>query len=74
MASINDSTDQKKKADPRYSAGARVERASILAHVRREQRAFAVDDRFSSVLANLEDWILKRRARYEKKAGGLGRK
>jgi hypothetical protein len=66
-------------ADPKRSQGARIERAAILSHVRRKKRkwqgkALTTPNDAARVLGEVEDWILKRRQRYEPKPGGLGRR
>lgn len=58
-------------ADPRFSAGARLERKAILAHVRRLIRM--PQDLVVTDLVMLESWLLKRQARYNQKPGGLGK-
>ena len=61
-------------ADPRFSAGARLERKAILAHVRRVLKSFTVAGDADDVLLKLESWVLKRQARYDKQPGGLGKR
>ena len=57
--------------DRKYrNAGARAERACWIAHLRRMDREPSAV--FS--LREIIDWGLKRKDRYEKRAGGIGRK
>lgn len=68
------------KADPKYSAGARTERASFRKYLRTRLKAVAPGG-VVNVAIPLEareveralDWVLKRQERYDKKKGGLGR-
>ena len=53
-------------ADPKRSEGARLERRAIREHVRR-----ALNHGWS--VARVLEFIAKRQARYDKKAGGLGK-
>ncbi len=57
-------------ADPKTSKGARDERRTTLAHVRRLIRKEPSGLLVGEVLVQ---WILKRQARYDKKPGGLGK-
>lgn len=54
-------------ADPKSSEGARLERRSIREYLRR-----AIKSRKS--LADALAFVMTRQSRYDKKAGGLGRK
>lgn len=56
-------------ADPKTSAGARVERKAFREYVRRLIAASGPQIDGEKVVA----WILKRQQRYDGKAGGLGR-
>lgn len=59
-------------ADPRFSAGARLERKAILAHVRRVLKRIPPGVTCDlSDFAQLESWLLKRQVRYSKRKGGL---
>lgn len=63
-------------ADPLVSKGARLERAAVLAYLRRKVRhTNAVADGHSGarVLSECVEWMLKRVHRYGSKKGGLGK-
>ncbi len=60
-------------ADPKTSAGARTERAAFRAYLRRQLNALGEGAEASSLGPVLE-WVLGRQKRYDKKAGGLGKK
>lgn len=55
-------------ADPKFSAGARLERAAFRAFIRR-----AMKRRGTPAPQVYLDWVLQRQRRYEKKPGGLGK-
>jgi hypothetical protein len=57
-------------ADPKKSAGARLERRAIRDKLRREMRA----TKPRSALADLLAWVLKRQQRYDGRKGGLGKR
>lgn len=60
------------KADPKVSHGARVERAAFRAYLRRMmKRASPVEE---GMLDTCVLWVLDRQKRYDKAAGGLGKK
>lgn len=72
-------------AEALKSAGARLERKQILAHLRRARRLYEAiqplggveSARREAVLTELDSqiaWVLSRRKRYEKRKGGLGRR
>jgi hypothetical protein len=54
--------------DPKVSAGARLERAAFRAYLRR-----LLKHQDSPSLQSALAWVLKRQARYDRKAGGLGK-
>lgn len=57
-------------ADPKVSAGARLERAAFRSYLRRAiSRATIGADSGAAIL----EWVLARQKRYDKKTGGLGR-
>lgn len=56
------------KADPKYSAGARAERAAF----RRYLRRFDPTDR--RTVGDILAWVLARQQRYDRTAGGLGKR
>jgi hypothetical protein len=58
------------KADPKFSAGARLERRSMRTYLRRQLRATPSLTGLQAVL----DWVFKRSARYDKASGGLGKR
>lgn len=60
-------------ADQKYSAGARAERATMRAYLRRQVSIHGTNDPAGQVLHAALEWVLKRQARYDKKPGGLGR-
>jgi hypothetical protein len=57
-------------ADPKTSAGARAERKAFRTYIRR--RMLYNSDDFS--LQDILDWVLTRQKRYDKHAGGLGKR
>ena len=59
-----------KMSDPKFSGGARFERAAIRAFVRRLLKRQPGQPHLETVLV----WILGRQDRYDKSSGGLGRK
>lgn len=64
------------KPDPKYSAGARTERAAMRNYLRRKLRhTSAVADGTSAarVLSEALQWVLTRQARYDRKPRGLGK-
>lgn len=64
------------KPDPKYSAGARTERAAMRNYLRRKvKKTSAVADGTSGarVLSEALDWVLKRQQRYDKRPKGLGK-
>lgn len=61
------------RADPKYSAGARLERKAIITHVRHLLSIFGRRRPEGKVLVTLEGWILLRQRRYDKRPGGLGK-
>lgn len=63
------------KADPKLSAGARLERKATRAHLRSVIRQLETGVALSpvAVVRGILDWTLKRSARYDKAPGGLGR-
>ena len=56
-------------ADPKRSAGARLERKAIRAYLR---RLLAHDDANPAIATALA-WVLGRQKRYDSKSGGLGK-
>lgn len=60
------------KPDPKFSAGARLERKAFTAYLRRyaNKPQTAAD---GTVAAQILSWVLRREARYSKRPGGLGR-
>lgn len=56
-------------ADPKFSAGARMERKAVLAKLRRDSKVATYVN-----VNNLIDWVKRRQKRYDKAVGGLGRK
>lgn len=54
-------------ADPKTSAGARLERKAFRAYLRR------MAARGKGTIAEALDWVLARQTRYDKKTGGLGK-
>lgn len=64
------------KTDPKYSAGARTERASFRNYLRRKLRhTTAVADATSGarLLSEVLNWVLNRQSRYDKRPKGLGK-
>jgi hypothetical protein len=63
-------------ADPKRSAGARTERAAFRAYLRRalKREPKALEEPYTSELQFALYWVLNRQKRYDKRAGGLGRK
>ena len=66
------------QVDPKFSAGARLERRSYREYLRREMAAISPYMRNSNNLYYLAlsrslSWVMKRQARYDKKKGGLGK-
>lgn len=58
-------------ADPKTSAGARLERKAFRDYLRRQLRT--ASDSSSIGLTAVLNWVLARQARYDKRGGGLGR-
>lgn len=56
-------------ADPKTSAGARLERKAFRDYLRRQLKATGSGD-----IQRALDWVMKRESRYGPKVGGLGRK
>lgn len=56
-------------ADPKTSAGARLERKAFRAYLRRRMGSTTQAGELAAVLA----WVLARQARYDKRGGGLGK-
>ena len=69
--------DTRRKADPKTSEGARVEREAFRRYLRRELRSrHEVSGTTSPTHAALQAalaWVLDRSKRYGKRPGGLGR-
>jgi len=62
-------------ADHAKSEGARYERKAVREYLRRQiKKSAAHSVGWPDALNEALQWILKRQERYEKKAGGLGRK
>lgn len=62
------------KPDPKFSAGARYERAAFRAYLGRLlKRAQKIEMSAGDVLAYSLNWVKERQKRYDKKKGGLGK-
>jgi hypothetical protein len=63
-------------ADPMVSEGARLERKTVRARLRRMKKEYeeAGDGRAAAAMDKEINWMLERHLRYEQKAGGLGHK
>jgi hypothetical protein len=57
-----------------YNAGANAERTSILAKIRSDLKKLPCCGQASEWGRDLVQWLLKRHERYNKRAGGLGKK
>ncbi len=64
------------KADPLFSAGARLERAAFREHLRTRITAWSVcgsKGTEADVLTAVLKWVQGRQKRYDKRPGGLGK-
>lgn len=61
------------KADPKESLGARLERKAMRAYLRRQLSIEGTNTATGRALHAALDWLLARSARYDRKAGGLGK-
>jgi hypothetical protein len=63
-------------ADPMLSEGARLERKTVRARLRRMKKEYKEvgDERAAAAMDEEINWMLERHLRYEQKAGGLGHK
>ena len=59
-------------ADPKFSAGARLERKAMREYLHRRIKRTA-DPYMLDEIQIIIRWVLKRQARYDRKAGGLGK-
>lgn len=62
------------KADPKVSAGARLERAAMRNYLRRRLKTAVLTMHATEELEILLKWVLNRSRRYDREAGGLGKK
>lgn len=59
------------KPDSKYSAGARLERAAFVRHLRSRMKHINLGD--ANEIMKALAWVDQRRLRYDRKPGGLGR-
>ncbi len=62
------------KADPKLSAGARLERAAMSRHLKRLLRSGLTDPPALDGYMALLQWLRDRDVRYNAKPGGLGKR
>jgi hypothetical protein len=60
-------------ADPKLSAGARLERAAMRAYLRRQLAQPGALDVSKAALQLVLEWVLLRQKRYGPRPGGLGK-